>query len=303
MTTKRGRADRITFIAFVAMVVGIGGNVVAVRYIARGADLDPMWAAASRFFLATLIFVVIARAQRASFPRGRALAGAMLYGALSIGAFFALAYWGLQEAPAGIAGVLLATNPLVTYLFALGHRVERFRWDSMTGAVVVVAGTAVVLGAGIGEDIPALSMLAILGASVCAAEGAIIVKTFPPVKPSMRNAIGMGTGTVMLSALMPLFGESASVPQSASTWIAQAYLVTLGSVGVFGLYLFILSRWTASAVSYEFVAAPIVAIAASAVIFDEKVTILFGLGSVLVLAGVYLGAIKPAHADARTSTT
>lgn len=296
-------SDRVTLLAFIAMVVGIAGNVVSVRYIAREGDLDPLWAAASRFLLATVIFVVIAGAVRAPYPRGRALLGAVLYGGLSIGAFFGFVYWGLQEAPAGMAGVFLATSPLATFLFAIAHGVERFRWDSMIGGAIVVAGTAVVFSAGLGEGIPGLSLLAILAAAVCAAEGAVVVKTFPHVHPAARNAIGMGTGTIILFALMPVFGGSFSLPSAGSTWVAQTYLVTLGTVGVFGLYLFILGRWTASAVSYEFVAAPIVAIALGAWLFDEPITAMFGLGSVFVLLGVYLGAIRPARAQGSVSAT
>lgn len=301
-TGAGGSSDRITLLAFIAMVVGIAGNVVAVKYIARDGDLDPLWAAASRFFLATLIFVVIARVARAPIPRGRALVGAVLYGALSIGAFFGFVYWGLQEAPVGMAGVFLATSPLATFLFAIAHGVERFRWDSMLGAAIVVVGTAVVFSAGLDDGIPGASLLAILAAAICAAEGAVVVKKFPPVHPAMRNAIGMGAGTVILFVLMPVFGESFSMPHTASTWVAQTYLVTFGSVAVFGLYLFILGRWTASAVSYEFVAAPLVAIALAAWLFDEQMTATFAVGSAFVLLGVYLGALRPANADGQDRT-
>jgi drug/metabolite transporter (DMT)-like permease len=276
------------------MVVGIGGNVVAVKYIGRAGDLDPLWAAASRFVLAALIFAVAARVMRASVPRGRALVGAVLYGALSIGAFFAFVYWGLQEAPAGLAGVVLATGPLLTFLFALAHRQERFRWDSMIGAAVVVVGTGVIFRTGLDAGVPIASLLAILAASACAAEGAIVVKAFPEVHPATRNAIAMAVGAVMLLVLMPVFGESFAIPEATSTWVAQIYLVSFGTVGVFALYLFVLSRWTASATSYEFVLAPLVGIALAAWLLDEPVTPTFLIGSILVLVGVYFGALRPA---------
>jgi drug/metabolite transporter (DMT)-like permease len=254
-----------------------------------------MWAAASRFVLAALIFAVTASVIRAPMPHGRALLGTVLYGALAFGGFFAFAYWGLQEAPVGLASVFLATSPLLTFLFALAHGQERFRWDSMVGAAIVVVGTAVVFQAGVGEGTPVASLLAILGASACAAEGAVVVKAFPQVHPTSRNAIGVAVGAAMLFALMPFFGESFAIPRATSTWVAQAYLITFGTVGVFALYLFVLSRWTASATSYEFVLAPVVAIALAAWLFDEAITVGFVIGSVLVLAGVYLGALRPAR--------
>lgn len=296
----RAGADHTALAAFLVMSVAMGGNVIAIKYIARAGDLDPLWAAASRFLLATAIFAVIARLVRAPMPRGRALVGALLYGALSIGAFFGFVYWGLQAAPAGIAGVFLATAPLLTFLFALAHGQERFRWDRMVGAAVVVAGTALVFSAGVDQGVPIASLFAILVASACAAEGAIVVKAFPPVHPAARNTIGMAAGTVILFGLMPMFHESYAIPQTNSTWAAQIYLVLIGSVGVFALYLFVLSRWTASATSYEFVLAPLVGIALAAWLFDERITRTFATGSVLVLVGVYLGALRPARTSQST---
>ncbi len=190
----RAGSDGVVMAAFLAMVVGIGGNVIAVKYIAIADDLDPLWAAASRFVAASVIFAIAALSLRAPMPRGRALVGALLYGVLSIGAFFGFVYWGLQEAPAGMAGVFLATGPLFTFLLALLHEQERFRWESMIGGVVVIAGTAVVFSAGVDKGVPVASLLAILAASVCAAEGAVVVKGFPPVPPATRNAIGMAVG-------------------------------------------------------------------------------------------------------------
>lgn len=288
--------DNTTLAAFLALVVGIAGNVIAVKYIARAGDLDPFWAAASRFVMAALIFAVAVRVLHAPMPRGRALLGAVLYGALTIGAFFAFAYWGLQEAPVGIASVFMATGPLFTYLFALAHGQESLRWDSMLGAAAAVFGTVLLFSVGLGDDTPIVPLLAILAASACAAEGAVVVKGFPDVHPASRNAIGMAVGAVILLALMPSFGESYALPETTSTWIAQVYLVLLGTVGVFGLYLFVLSRWTASATSYEFVLAPVVSIGLAAWLFHEEITAGFVIGSVLVLAGVYLGALRPVRA-------
>ena len=288
----RAESDGVVVAAFVAMVVGIGGNLIAVKYIARAGDLDPLWAAASRFLIAAAIFAVAARGVRAAMPRGRALVGAFLYGVLSIGGFFAFVYWGLQEAPAGMAGVVLATGPLLTFLLALLHGQERFRWDSVIGGVIVIAGTAVVFRAGADKGVPVASLLAVLGASICAAEGAVVVKAFPPVHPAARNAIGMGAGALILLLLMPFFRESYGLPTESTTWLSQGYLVLFGSVGVFALYLFVLNRWTASAASYEFVLAPVVAVLLAAWLLEERITGPFVGGSVLVLVGVYLGAIR-----------
>jgi drug/metabolite transporter (DMT)-like permease len=89
-----------------------------------------------------------------------------------------------------------------------------------------------------------------------------------------------------------LYGESLAVPELAKTWFAQVYLVIFGSVVAFTLYVFVLRRWTASAVSYEGVLIPIVAILLASWLQDEEITWTFAAGSVLVLIGVYVGALR-----------
>ena len=285
--------DRITLAAFVTFVTLAGGNVIAVRSVScEGCELDPFWAAASRFLLASLILAAIALALRTGLPRGRALRGAVLYGILGFGAAFAFAYWGLQRVSAGLGAVFLATVPLLTFAFALLHRQERFRWDGLIGGVFAIAGMAVIFREGMGAGVPFASLLALLGAAACFAETGVVVKAFPRVHPVSMNAIGLGIGGLMLLVLAMVSAESLAVPELAKTWVAQAYLVILGSVVAFTLYVYVLRRWTASAVSYEGVLIPIVAILLASWLQDEEITWAFAAGSVLVLIGVYVGALR-----------
>jgi len=286
------RTDSATLGAFLGMCVVAGGNVVAIRYLVADQDLAPLWTAAVRFFFAAAIFAIIAAVRRAPFPRGKALTGALLYGALGFGGFFGFGYWGLRDAPAAAGGVILATGPLLTFLLALAHGIERFRWSGLFAAAVVVGGTAVVVSEGLDQGVPFGSLLAILAAAACGAEAAIVIKRSPPVHPAMMNAIGMGVATLILLILTVVYDESYALPETGLAWTAQAYLVIAGSVGVFVLYLFVLGRWTASAVSYEFVLIPLVGVVLAAWLLDEEITGTFAIGSVLVLIGVYFGALR-----------
>jgi drug/metabolite transporter (DMT)-like permease len=285
--------DRTTLAAFVAFVTLAGGNVIAVRSVScEDCELDPFWAAASRFLLASLILTAIALVVRGGMPRGRALLGAALYGVLGFGAAFAFAYWGLQRVSAGLGAVFLATVPLLTFGFALLHRQERFRWDGLIGGVFAVAGMTVIFREGLGAGVPFASLLSLFVAAVCFAETGIVVKAFPRVHPVSMNAIGLGVGGLMLLVLAVLYGESLVVPELEKTWFAQVYLVIFGSVLAFTLYVYVLRRWTASAVSYEGVLIPIVAILLASWLQDEEITWAFAAGSVLVLIGVYVGALR-----------
>ena len=284
--------------AFLALVIVAGGNAVAIRHTScETCELDPFWGASLRFLIAGLIFALVARSLRASMPHGRALLGAILYGILQFGGGFGLIYWGLVRAPAGLGQVLLACVPLLTFVLALAHRQERFRWRGLLGAALAVGGIAVVFNSGADAGVPATSMLAIVAGAVCWAEALIVVKGFPPVHPAAMNAIAMGIGSALLLGLTAIFDEAYVVPDAGSTWGAIAYLVLAGSVGVFWLYVFVLRSLTASAASYQLVLIPLVTVVLSAWLQDERMTWAFAAGSVLVLLGVYFGALRQPSAD------
>jgi len=58
------------------------------------------------------------------------------------------------------------------------------------------------------------------------------------------------------------------------------------------LYVVVLRRWAASRVAYGFVIVPFVTVVLSAWLDDERITAGLALGGLLVLAGVYVGALR-----------
>jgi drug/metabolite transporter (DMT)-like permease len=282
--------ERVALGAFLVASVLAGGNAIGVRFSNR--ELDPLWGAGFRFALAAALLAALMAALRLAPPAGRALTGATLYGALNFGAAFALVYYGFVEVHAGLGQTLLAVVPLATLLLAVLERQERFRAEGVLGAIVAVIGIAVLSRAPLRESVPLPSLLAILAGALCFAQAAIVVRRFPPVHPVTMNAIGMGTAALLLVACSLLAGETLELPERAATWVALAYLVVVGSVIVFSLYIVVLRHWSASRVSYTFVLVPVITVALSAWLDDEPVRAGLFLGGSLVLIGVYIGALR-----------
>jgi drug/metabolite transporter (DMT)-like permease len=285
-----GGSERVTLAAFVAGSVLAGGNGVAIRFSNR--ELDPLWGATLRFVLAALPLLLLARALRLALPRGRALAGAVAFGLLQFAATFALLYYALVELHAGFTQIILALVPLLALGLAVAEREERFRAGALLGGVLAVVGVAVLSGAALPSPLPLLALLAALGAAVCFAQAAVLVRILPPVHPVAMNAVGMSSGAAALFVLAVLAGDEIALPRKAATWEAVAYVALFGSIAVFLLYLFVLGRWEASRASYSFVLIPIVAIVLSAWLDDEPVGLGLVLGGALVLCGVYVGALR-----------
>jgi drug/metabolite transporter (DMT)-like permease len=285
--------DRATLLAFGIFVLLGGGAPVAVRFSYQ--ELAPFWSAALRFSLAALIFWLLVLVKRVSLPRGRALLGAILFGALSVGGAFLFFYYGLTQTPASLGATLAATIPLLTLLFATAHRLEKFRRRGAIGGLLAVGGIAISVGGSFfsGGEVSLIHILAILAAAACFAEAGIVVKLFPRSNPYATNAIAMTTGTIMLAVASLVSGEVWILPATSTVRLAMTYLV-IASVGLFLLYLFILGRWTATGASYAFVLNPLVTVVLAASLADEVISPLFLVGAAVVLLGVYVGALRPA---------
>jgi drug/metabolite transporter (DMT)-like permease len=282
--------ERIALVSFIASAILAGGNAVCIRFTNR--ELAPLWGAGLRFALAGALLLTVVAVMRLPLPRGRALAGSLLYGALQFGGAFALGYYGFVEVPAGLGQTILAVVPLATLGLAVLQRQERLRGAAVVGGLLAVAGVGLMYGARVGGSIPFLSLLALLGAALCFGQAAIVVRRYPDVHPVTMNALGMTAGAALLVGGTLVAGQPIELPERAATWAALTYLVVIGSVAVFVLILVVLRYWTASRAAYGFVITPPVTLLVGAWLLDEPVGWGLVAGGVLVLAGVYIGALR-----------
>jgi len=285
--------DRVTAAAFLLAVVLAGANGLAIGF--SNDELAPYWGAALRFTAAGLVCAAIVALRRLPVPRGRALAGMMVYGLIAIGLSFGLLYWALVEVPTGVGVVILALVPLLTLMLAVAQRVEPLRWAAAIGAVVAAVGVAIISADQLAGRVPILPLLAAIGAAAGIAQSNVLIKRLQQVHPITTNAIAMLTGAALLVAVSLVIGETWVLPRQAVTWLAIGHLVLVGTVVVYALGLFVLTRWTASSASYLHILLPLVAVPLGAIFRDEPVTPLFLFGAVVVIAGVYVGVIRGAR--------
>lgn len=284
------KTDSSVLLAFVAMVLIGGSNFVAVRLSDRG--LAPLFGAGVRFFAAGILLFLFIAAARIALPTRRQLTGTLLYGLLNFAASYAFAYLALVWLSAGVAAIVMGAVPLLTLVLASVQGVEKFRVRGIAGAVIAVAGIAVLFGGPAKMHVHAAALPLMLGAAVSAAESSVVLKKLPTGHPAATNAVAMAFGGLLLIGASALFGEQWSLPSSVSTWSSLLYLIGPGSIGLFALFLFTLKRWSASRVSYLFVLTPIVASGVGAALTGEVVSAGLVAGGAIVLVGVYVGALS-----------
>ncbi len=290
MMENNSNPDRPALLAFVIAVIVLGVNFVAVRF--SNQELPPFWGASLRFIVATVLLFAIVRLRNLPLPHGAALNGAVLFGLFSFAISYAFLYWGLTRVSSGMASVLFATIPLMTQLVAALIGQERLSWKGMLGALIVIVGIAVVFVEQLKFDVPLTYMGAILLGVLSSALSGIVVKQYPKSHPVSTNVVGMGVGAILLLLLSVFSGETRPLPTLASTWLALGWLIFSSIVG-FVLIVWLLSRWSATATSYIGVLTPIVTVAVASLLAAETPTLTFLAGSLLVLLGVYVGALSP----------
>jgi len=285
--------ERIALTSFVTCAVLAGGNAVCIRFSNR--ELAPFWGAGLRFSLAAALLIGVMLVLRIEIPRGRALSGSALYGIFNFGGSFGFAYYALVRLQAGFGQTVLALVPLATLLLAVAQRQERMRARAVVGALLALGGVAVMSRAPLDQAVPPASLLALLGGVFCFAEAAVLVRRLPRVHPVAMNAVGMVAGAALLVAISLVVREPIELPDRRATWVAIAYLVVLGSGAVFVLGIVVLRYWEASRFSYLFVVIPPIAVLLSAWLDDEPIGAGLLAGGVLIVAGVYVGALRRAQ--------
>ena len=140
-------------------------------------------------------------------------------------------YWALRDVPAGVAAVVLAVGPLLTLLLAVAHGMERLSGRALGGAVVALAGSAVIFAEPGGDGFGWRSF-ALLGlAALCASESVAVSKLAGRQHPVAMNFVGMSVGEAVLLLVSWAAGDRSRC-RTRRHQLALAYLVaaTVGPV-------------------------------------------------------------------------
>ncbi len=275
--------------AFIVGSILAGGNAVGIKF--SNDELDPLWGASLRFATAALMMWIIVAVLKRPIPRGRGLTGSLLYGLLNFAGAFGFGFIAFVELEAGFGQLVLAIVPLLTLLLAVAHGEETLSARAIAGSLLAIVGIAIMSWGSLGGASFGSLVFALL-AAFSFAEGAVVVRIFRPIDPYGLNAIGMTVGAVVIIIGAAIRGDTIAMPDLAATWWAQAYMILIGSVLVFLLYVYVLGRWDASRATYAFVVIPPVTLLVSWWLRDEPLGLGLLVGGLLVLLGVYIGAIK-----------
>jgi len=282
------------------LVVTWGASFVAIKIAIL--DISPAWLAAFRLFIATFLMLVFARMTNIRLPRGKRewLISSVL-GVIGTTLPFALIGWASLYVPSGIAGLMMATNPMLVLILAIMFLPrERPTAGRMVGLLLGFAGVALVIGGRSGTlefeqnqsanwlpgiDVTLLAFAALLAGALGYAINNVV----------SRRAVDMPHATCGYGALIT------ATPAAILIAVFSEPLPTVFSVSSLGatLYLAILPTWAATLIYYRLIAqtssafvaqsnylVPATAILLGAVILGETLSAMQYAGFVTILLGI-----------------
>jgi drug/metabolite transporter (DMT)-like permease len=284
-------------LALYVLLCLIWGSTWMVIKVGYG-GLGPFNVAGLRFLVAGVLMAVVAQATRVRWPRGRdEWTAVLIVGLMMFAGDYGLIYWAEQYIESGLTAVLFATLPLMTLFIARAYLPgERITPGKLASSVLALAGTVALFADRLQLDAAATRpMLAVLGATLCAAVASVVSKRDAHDIPAASlNATSMLIGAVVLLVVALARGEGVRVPADAGTWAAVAYLSLAGSVLAFLVYFSLLKTWSVMSLSFISVFTPVIALLLGFVFLDEPLTAWKVGGAVLILVAVVL-ANRPAR--------
>lgn len=229
----------------------------------------------------------------------RARRDAMLIGLPSTTAFYALLLLGIEQVLPGFAAVLTYTFPLWVVFFSpsvLGHRLTS-RLALAVGAgfvgVILVSQPWSDLHAGIA----ATAVVELLGAAVAWAIGTVVFqRRFARGQMLGANLYQLIGGSVGLAVVLGILAPTPLPRFSVDLAWVVVWLGLIGTAVAYTLWSYLLGHTKAATLSAYVFLVPVVALVASAVIFQERLSPLQLVGVGLVLVAIYgVGTAPGAH--------
>jgi drug/metabolite transporter (DMT)-like permease len=298
-----GRADKIGLSSpalpmrvpavYVTCALVWGTTWFAIRRCIGEGGYPTFSAAALRFTLATAVVgALYAAGYGRPGPRNLRQLGALAGCGVLCAAGYALVYAGEQTIPGGLAAVLYGLLPLLTAFFATVGGVEKVQLRAVIGALVALAGIALLFAdrAGV-SGAQALGVgLVLVSVVISALYTTILKRVAADVSSLAATGVFLGTSAVVL-AVLALVVDRRPVPwpPPAGPTVALVYLALVGSVGVFAAYFYLLKRVRLMTASTLVLVEPVIALTVDAI--WERDVALSGrsyVGIAVTIAGVAL---------------
>jgi len=279
---------RIAVALVLLSALGFGSLAIFAK-IAYASGITPTMLLTLRFALAVALLAPLVCIKRLRLPRGRALAGFALMGALYT-AQSQCYFTALMHASSGLVGLLLYVYPVLVTMLAVALGWERLDWRTALLLVLAIAGMGVMLGGNL-QGTPLGITLGLLAAGVYAVYiviGGRLTQGTDPLAATLvvMVAAALGNGTLALAA-------GAELPSGMNTWLAIGAIALFSTVIAIACFLIGIKYIGAAQASIISTLEPVITLLLGVALLGESVSMEQLIGGAMVLAAVVMLARRP----------
>jgi drug/metabolite transporter (DMT)-like permease len=290
--TRRG------LLLFIAMSVIWGISYLFIRIAVK--ELPPVVLVFSRCAISAAILIPIVLARGELRGLRRSWLPLLVFAAVEIGIPWFMLSSAEQKITSSLAGLLIATVPLVSVVIAtaLGDR-EHLGLSSISGLLLGLAGVAAIVGFNLGASgwLPLLEMAVV---AICYSLGPAVIARYLGDLPSIGvTAVALAVCAVIYAPLAA-FQWPAALPHAdviASVLVLSIVCTAIAFVFFFAL---IAEIGPVRATVFTYIN-PAVAAVVGVLVLHENFTFGMAIGFVLVLAGSVLATRRPARLESQSS--
>ncbi len=265
-----------------------GSTYLGIRFALE--SFTPTGLGAVRFLAAGIAFYGFLRLRGRPAPTPLQWRNAAITGLLLLGTANTLVAIAQQTVASGIAAVAVASMPLWAALFAGIYG----QWPHRRDGLGLAIGFVGVVLLNLDGDLRAspTGAIALLLAPVAWAFGSVWSRRQDLPGPLMNTAVQMLVAGVALLVLSIGLGSLPTRAPTPRAGFALMYLVVFGSIVAFSAYVWLLQHVRpALATSYAYVNPPI-ALLLGALLAGERITLLDGIASTVIVLGVALVVMR-----------
>ena len=254
----------------------------------------PFYFVAIRMAIAALLLFIAIAFLRKSQPITKSiflpstLIGLTLHGAYLGGCFFAVS----RGLPAGITALIVSLQPVLVSIFAAKYLNEPLDKRAIAGLMLGLIGLFVVVIPRINmtgaNSISVISIAACVVGLLGGTSGTILQKKYGGAIPTLAGTSIQYAATALVLLTLAFIFEQPEIEWTSKFIGALAWLVIALSFGAILLLFFLLAHGSAASVSSLYYLVPAATAVEAYFFFDEHVSLVSVLGTVITVIGVWL---------------
>ncbi len=294
MTLKKSPGS-VDYLLLLTLAAIFGGSFSLIALALE--SFGPISVVAIRVLLAAIILLLVMWLKGQSLPNfGVIWVGIIASAILGNALPFLLISFGQETVDAGLAGILIATTPLITVFLADRFTVdEKLTRITLAGVALGLCGVVLLFGVdkltSLGKQ--AIGQYAIIGAALCYAINVLVMRRLTHLpRYGMIAALLLVSSAVMVPLSIYFENPFSNVPTTRSV-VAVCLLGIIATAGGNLLRFVIVSRQGASFLSQLNTFVPIFGAAWAWLLLGENLPPNAVLAMLLILSGVFVASLKP----------